>query len=265
MNRGPNKKKRMKPALARFASMLIEEAKDITGLTYPKLDEALGIAVGQAMRYSEFHKGREDPHAPQAAGIQELENRVARLLGRTAHVIVVENNSKIGPGGFEKPGFIEGAPGDGLNLRAYDAVDFQLGYDGGWPTYWSLKADPSTIFCYFPKIHELVAQGLHDDWPEMLQIYSWQWGVLWERGLPWLSRETMEVEPETPIDEAVKKITAQAMQDRVVFEKLNCTEEGRALVKSIAAYFPSQQEQEQESEWWSESAGNLPESPSDVR
>lgn len=151
-----------------------------------------------------------------------------------------------------------------MNLRAYDARDFQLGYEGGWPTYRSLKADPTTIFCDYPSIHELVTQGRHDDWPEMLQIYSWQWGVLWERGLPWLSRETMEVEPETPIDEAVEKITAQAMQDRVVFEKLNCTEEGRTLVKSIAAYFPSQQEQERESEWWSESAGNLPESPSDV-
>lgn len=80
MNLGKNRGKRMKPALARFASMLIEEAKDITGLTHPQLDEALGIAVGQAMRYSEFHRGRENPHAPHAAGIQGLENRVARLL-----------------------------------------------------------------------------------------------------------------------------------------------------------------------------------------
>ena len=216
MNLGPNKGKRLKPALARFASMLIEEVKDITGLTYPQIDEALELSNGQAIRYSEFSKGRENPHAPHAAGIQRLENSVARLLRRTAHVVVVENNAKIGPGGFEQPDFIEGTPGDDLNLRAYSATDFQLGYDGGWPTYRSLKADPTTIFCYYPPIHELVAQGLHDDWPEMLQIYSWQWGVLWDRGLPWLSRETMEVAPDTPIEAAVEKITAQAMQDRCI-------------------------------------------------
>ncbi|MDY7579311.1 hypothetical protein RGU70_13400 [Herbaspirillum sp. RTI4] len=266
MNLGQNRGKRLKPALARFASMLIEEAKDITGLTYPQLDEALGIEIGQAIRYSQFSKGKENPRAPHAAGIQGLENRVARLLRRTAHVVVVENNAKIGPGGFEQPDFIEGAPGDGLNLRAGDSEDFQLGYDGGWPTYRSLKADPTTIFCRYPPIYELVTQELHDDWHEMLQIYSWQWGVLWDRGLPWLSREAMEVAANTSIDAAVEEMTAQAMQKRVYFEKSNGTEEGRILIKHIAAaYFPSRQEPELEDAWCSESTGNLPESPSDVR
>jgi hypothetical protein len=235
VNKGPNRGNRLQPALARFASILIAEAKDITGLTYPQLDEVLDIGDGYAIRYSQYSKGRNKSRGTSAADIQELENRIARLLRRTAHVVVVENNSKINSGGFEQSDFIEGVPGDGLNLRAYDAKDFQLGYDGGWPTYRSLKADPTTIFCNYPPIHKLVGLGLHEEWPEMLQLYSWQWGVLWDKGLPWLSREAMEVAADTPIDVFVEEMTARAMQDRAYFEKLNCTEEGRALIKGISA------------------------------
>lgn len=34
--------------------MLIEEARDVSGLSYPKLDQALGLPDGQAFRYSQY-------------------------------------------------------------------------------------------------------------------------------------------------------------------------------------------------------------------
>lgn len=229
MNVGPNKGRRLRLALARFAAMLIEEARDITGLSYERLDEALGLPHGQAIRYSRYNKGGGDTRAPQAAGIQELENRVAKLLGRMAHTLVVENNAEIGPGGFHQPGFVAGHPEENLNLREYKVDDFQIGYAGDWPTYRRLKNEPGTLFREFLPIHNLVDRAAHDAWPEMLKLYAWQWGVLWDRGLPWLRREAVGVPANTPVDAFLQTYTAQAQTARALFAEHSNTVEGRAM------------------------------------
>lgn len=235
MNVGPNKGRRLRLALARFAAVLIEEARDITGFSYERLDEALGLRLGQSIRYSRYNKGGSDSRAPQAAGIQELENRVAKLLGRLAHTVVVENNSKITEGGFHQAGFFAGHPEENLNLREYKANDFQLGYEVDWPTYRRLKYDPSTLFCAFPPIHELVDKGTHDAWPEMLKLYAWQWGALWDRGLPWLDRESIGVPGGTPVGAFLHLYAEKAKLTRAFFAQLGNTVNGRELFSELEA------------------------------
>jgi hypothetical protein len=239
MNVGPNKGRRLRLALARFAAVLIEEARDITGFSYERLDEALGLPQGQSIRYSRYNKGGGATRAPQAAGIQELENRVAKLLGRLAHTVVVENNAKIADGGFNQEGFVAGCPKENLDLREYKADDFQLGYEGDWPTYRRLKYDPSMLFCEQFLIHKLVDLGMHDAWPEMLKLYSWQWGVLWDRGLPWLQREAIGVIPNTPVHAFLPEYAANAQEQRASLAVRNNTVAGRELLASIATALPS--------------------------
>jgi|SRR5450830_114337 len=235
MNVGPNKGRRLRLALARFAAVLIEEARDITGFSYERLDEALGFPPGQSIRYSRYNKGGGDTRAPQAAGIQELENRVAKLLGRVPQTVVVENNAKITEGGFHEEGFIAGRPEENVNLREYKANDFQLGYEGDWPTYRRLKYDPSTLFCDFPPIHELVEKGAHDSWPEMLKLYAWQWGVLWDRGLPWLDRESIGVAAGTPVGAFLHPYAEKAKLTRAFFAQWGNSVNGRELFSELEA------------------------------
>jgi hypothetical protein len=216
MNVGENRGRRLKLALSRFAAMLIEEARDLTGFSYLQLDEKLGLPDGQAYRYS-LYPITAKTRAPQAAGIQELENRVARLLKRAPHKIVVENNSKLAEGSLFSDSHVEDIVGGKLNLRDYDALDFQLGYEYDWPTYRRLKYDPEVLFCSGEKIFELIQLGAHNRWPEMLRTYAWQWGILWDRGLPWLSRSEFGISEKWDIEFVVAHLTAERMAAREKF------------------------------------------------
>jgi len=235
MNVGPNKGRRLKAALSRFAAMLIEEARDISGLSYAKLDEALGLPDGQAKRYSLYPMCAKT-RAPQAASIQQLENRVARLLKRTAHVVVVENNAKIDVDGGDWMGHVEGRPSGDLNLREYGPLDFQLGYDGDWPTYRRLKYTPRDLFSSLPPIHELIDRGAHSRWQETLALYAWQWGVLWDRGLPWLDRAEWNISSDADVESFVLAITEKAKAERAAIAPLASTTEGRQRLTEAASY-----------------------------
>lgn len=226
MNVGPNKGRRLKTALSRFAAMLVEEARDITGLSYAKLDEELGLPDGQAKRYS-LYPMTEKTRAPQAGGIQQLENRVARLLKRTAHIVVIENNTKIDLDHGDWMHHIEGRPGDKLNLREFDSYDLQLGYEGDWPTYRRLKYSTKDLFSPWTPIHELLSRGAHDEWKELLKLYSWQWGVLWDKGLPWLNRSDWDLPDNISVELFLPSITKWAKAERAQFAGLVSTEEGR--------------------------------------
>lgn len=133
-NVGPNKGRRLRAALSRFAAMLISEAQYVSGLSHAQLDEALGLSDGQSFRYS-LYPLRAKTRAPQAGSIQQLENRVAALLKRPAHKVVVEDNrlllGSISP--FTNNAI--GTPSDRLDLETSEATDFQLGYEGDWPTF----------------------------------------------------------------------------------------------------------------------------------
>src|SRR3546814_7312118 len=92
-NVGPNRGRRLRLALSRFAAMLIEEAQSISGLSYAQLDEALDLPSGQSFRYSRYPVEAKT-RAPQAGSVQRLENRVAVFLKRPRHIVVVERSEE---------------------------------------------------------------------------------------------------------------------------------------------------------------------------
>lgn len=188
-NNGPNKGQRLRMARSRFAAMLVQEAKDIGRVSSnEKLDEALGLPDGRSARYAQYPCDAKT-RAPQAAAIQDLENRVAKFLKRTAHRVVIENNLT-----REEMG----APRDRVNLRDFSPEDFQLGYEGDWPTY-------RRLIC--PE-------------PDLIELYLWQWGVLWDRGLPGPSRQEWGIPAETPIEPFVDALTQDTMRGRAKLEQL---------------------------------------------
>ncbi|MBW9336672.1 hypothetical protein FEE59_24440 [Herbaspirillum sp. RU 5E] len=188
-----NKGRRLRLALNRFASMLMEEARDISGLSIGKLDEQLGLAQGQCQRYATYPPTART-RAPQADEIQNLENLVARFLKRPAHVILLVDNSKFHIDGL--PGQILGAPDMGLNLRDGTETDFELSYEDEWPTYRRLK------------------YGRAIDGIRPIELYRWQWGYLWERKklqLPW-TREAQGIPQNTAIEPFLEGMVAEWKQ-----------------------------------------------------
>jgi len=188
-NDKPNKGRRLRPAVSRFAAMLVQEAKHIGGLkSYRAVDDALDLPDGQSFRYAQYPVGAKT-RAPQVAWIQELENRVAAFLKRTPHTVVVENNVTREDMGL---------PSELANPREFSGDAFQLGYEGDWPTYRRL----------------ICAE------PDLIEMYYWQWGVLWDRGLQQLSREEWGVPPDSPIEPFVAALTRDKMRARQKVEEL---------------------------------------------
>ncbi|MGA4079908.1 hypothetical protein ACI2VA_08690 [Ralstonia nicotianae] len=192
-NNGSNKGKRLHIALRRFAAMLIEEALDITGLTLEELDEDLGLESGQAGRYSRCTR------APHAAGIQRLEEKVAALLKRPSHKVVIENNALLLEDWLADP--VVGVPAAGINLRPNESTDLQLGYEGDWPTYRRLK------------------YSAPQDGVRLLDLYLWQYGVLWDMGTlpPEWSREAIGVPEDMPVEEFLPQLVEEAKRQRLQF------------------------------------------------
>lgn len=183
----PSAPRALGPALKTFAAMLVEEAKEISGLPFQQLDEAMGYEHGSMSRYA----GKK--RAPQPAGIQRLENDVARLLKRIPHQIVVR---------YEDPHAIDtveillsglGPTGPDLNFRQLNPQHLQLAYAGDWPTYHRLKDANVTA------------------------EYMWQWGVLWDAnipGYPW-TREALGLAPDEPVESFLPDLSI-AMFEREV-------------------------------------------------
>lgn len=186
-NVGTNRGRTLRGALNRFAAILIDEARTLTGLSYSDLDAALGLPDGQTYRYSLYPRTRKT-RAPQAASIQQLENRIAKLLKRRAHKIVVRNNRVTSQDRDE----IIGSPGDLFDFGDLVWSDLELAYEYDWPSFRRLKG-------------RLV-----------MEHYLWQWGILWDRGLvpyPW-TRETLGVPADMPVEEFLPSLTAAHMQAR---------------------------------------------------
>ncbi|WP_431017759.1 hypothetical protein [Burkholderia gladioli] len=192
--------------------MLIEEARDVSGLSYPKLDQALGLPDGQAFRYSQYPIVAKT-RAPQAGSIQQLEVRVASFLKRPAHGVVVENNSLLDGATPHRLDLVVGTPSGELDLGDSESTDLQLGYEGDWPTYRRLK---HAEWCGdLEPISSLVnRKASYEEWPEFLALYSWQWGVLWDQGIPWLSRPDYGFPPATPVSVVIRSVFEAAKQER---------------------------------------------------
>lgn len=129
-------------------------------MTYEELDTALELPVGQAYRWSKFGEiasptGNKKGRAPQAGGLQTLENKVAKFLGRPAHLLMVGNNALLDENDLLKPRSIAELA-SGMNLRDIDCADLEIEYEYDWPTYRRLNQ------------------------PLMLEIYQWQWKILWD-------------------------------------------------------------------------------------
>ncbi|UWE17689.1 hypothetical protein [Herbaspirillum huttiense] len=184
------KPRRLSAALRRFSAMLIEEAHDISGLSYEALDEHFGFSTGLCLRY------RARKRAPQADEIQNLENHVARLLKRPAHVVLITGSSKISNGWLQCESI--GVPDVGMNLPDWDDANLQLGYEDDWPTYRRLK-------------YGRVIGGIRT-----IDLYRWQWGCLWDKGLlqePW-TRACQGLDADTPIEDFLeKKVSAWREQE----------------------------------------------------
>jgi hypothetical protein len=166
-NIGPNRGRRLRVASSRFAAMLIEELQDIGQFrTFPELDDVLekvGVSRGTAWRYSLYPLGKKT-RTPNLDSLQRLENKVAGILKRPSHTVMIYDNAGLSSDSEPSETTI-GSPSDRPVLRgAAVETDFQLGYDADWPTYRRLKYS----------------------WPidgvRTIDLYRWQWGVLWDRG-----------------------------------------------------------------------------------
>jgi hypothetical protein len=196
-NNGSNMGRTLRPALSRFAAMLVEEARDLLGLTYPKLDEKLKLIDGTTQRYA-LYPTRKETRAPQADEIQNLENIVAAAVQRPAHIVVIENNALLADGAHLLDIGI-GVPDAKINLRQIDKNSLQLGYEDDWPTYRRLK-------------YTRPRGGV-----SLLELYAWQWGVLWDRGVlrePW-TREAQGIAPDVPTEDFLPKLVEEAKQQRL--------------------------------------------------
>lgn len=193
--------------------MLIEEAQSISGLSYAQLDEALDLPSGQSFRYSRYPVEAKT-RAPQAGSVQRLENRVAAFLKRPRHIVVVENNHLLNKENlFAFSDVIIGVPDGELDLGNSTEIDLQLGYEGDWPTFRRLKAS-DWMNC--EPISSLVKRRADfDEWPDMLALYAWQWGVLWDKDIPWLSRINLNFPADLPIESLVAEMHESRRESRV--------------------------------------------------
>ena len=184
--------------------MLVEEARDLTGMSYADLDEALNLEPGQSARYA-LYPGLKKDRAPQAGSIQQLENRVAKLLKRTAHRVVIIDNAKVlSTDEMMHLEEVIGIPEAGINLREHDGASLQLEYENNWPTYRRLKCKPQN-----------------------LRLYGWQWGILWDKMTPCPYRSQFGFGMEEFVEQCVSKLTEFAMEERTWIDRLHGSKSGQ--------------------------------------
>lgn len=173
--RGPYKKRRLQNGLQRLAESLLQEAQRVGRVTLEKLDELLDLGSGECERYAASPNAVRK-RAPSAAAIQRLENGLAALLKRPRRqVVVIDSRTRKQIG----------IPCKGTDFRNYSPSDLSLAYAGGWPTY-----------------GEMIESGKL--WADYLfATHIWQWGLLWEKGVPELSRAELGIPDDVPVDELI--------------------------------------------------------------
>jgi len=70
----------------------------------------------------------------------------------------------------------------------------------------------------------------------MLALYAWQWGVLWDRGLPWLDRAKWGISPDAAVESFVPAITEKAKAERAAVARFAGTTEGLQRLTEAASY-----------------------------
>lgn len=182
--------------------MLVEEARDISGLTFEKLDEEFGFPIDRCKYYAKYPVRKKTRAAP-ADEIQNLENLVARLLKRPAHILIIEDNSLI-LADDPMADITVGVPDKNLNLRHAQQTDLVIAYEGDWPTYRRLKYNPIS---HFSKVR-------------LIDFYWWQWGILWDKGVlpePW-TRKSQGFPDDAPVKLIVDSLMAKAKAMRLAIK-----------------------------------------------
>ena len=168
--------------------MLVQEAHEISGLSYEKLNEQLPLVVGDAARYAIGNCGKK-ARTPHLDRIQELEDKVAGLLKRPAHKVVVEDNL-LGVQDPLRQDLSIGLPKSGMSWSKLDSAVLQFGYEFDWPTYRRLKLGGN------------------------IRLWAWQYGILWDRG--YFQREHFGVPADEPIESfLVRRVHQISMELRL--------------------------------------------------
>jgi hypothetical protein len=169
-NIGPNKGRTLRPAAHRFAAMLIEEVRAVTGMNYREITHALfvegypldadatSVDPDRAWEYTlplTHYRAR----VPKFDQLQILENDVAYLLKRPAQTLVIEDLGVLSKHPHNFSAFIT-VPRENLSWKGRDWCPDTLAitYSSHWPTY-----------------GDLVQAGLEP-------LFRWQYGYLWEQG-----------------------------------------------------------------------------------
>jgi hypothetical protein len=178
MKRGPYKKRRLLLGLQQLAESLIREARHIGGFTYEQLNELLDLD-GECQRYAACPDAARK-RAPKAEEIQHLENQIASILKRPARkIVVVDIRSQA----------TLGVPSKAADYLAYSPEDLSLAYADGPPLY--------------EQMIDEMSDG-DEQWADyVFATHAWQWGILWERNIPELSRSELGVPDDVPVDELI--------------------------------------------------------------
>lgn len=174
MKRGPYKKRRLQFGLQQLAKSLVLEARRIGGFTYEQLNELLDFD-GECQRYV-ARPDAAGKRRPRAHEIQDLENQIAAFLKRPVRkIVVVDIRTRT----------TLGVPAKAADYRAYSPEDLSLAYDDGSLSY-----------------AQIIDAG--ELWADYLfAAHAWQWGLLWERNVPELSREELGIPDDVPVDELI--------------------------------------------------------------
>lgn len=178
MKRGPYKKRRLLFGLQQLAESLVREARHIGGFTYEQLNELLDLD-GECQRYAACPDAARK-RAPKADEIQDLENGIAALLKRPSRkIVVVDIRTRT----------TLGVPSKGADYLAYSPEDLSLAYADGPPLYEQMIDEISD------------ADELWADY--LFAAHAWQWGLLWERNIPELSRQELGIPVDVPTVELI--------------------------------------------------------------
>lgn len=170
-NTKPNKGRALRPAAHKFAAMLIEEVRAVTGMNYREITHALfveGYPQDADATTVDPDRAREytlplthyRARVPKFDQLQTLENDVAYLLKRPAQTLVIADFGQLDEESEEFSQFVA-VPQAGLSWKSRKGSPDNLAitYASTWPTY-----------------GELVEAGLVD-------LFKWQYGWLWEQGM----------------------------------------------------------------------------------
>jgi hypothetical protein len=144
--------------------MLINEAMTVGNFSHRELDKTLSKTLGNSFKYKNFSSGRYG--SINAGSVQTFEATIAKLLGRPAHPVIIENLAFLSHNKMDE-GFQMFSPDAGLDLRRTMVDEIQLGYQDHWPTFYQL----------------IYSLPIDNDGTRLIDKFIWQYQCLWQKGV----------------------------------------------------------------------------------